>query len=226
LVSLAPSAISVVVTGMPYSAAHERALPVLHILGDVDDDGSGTPGSSQFERAADGRLEPFGIGNQEDVFGNRAHDRRHRRFLEGIRADGARRHLAADDHDRDRVRHAVAHRRHGVRRPRPGRHHDDADLATRTRIAGGHESCALLVGGDDERHRRAAVLAGVQLVVAKDRVVGRQDRAAAVTEDRVDALISEHLHHDVGAAHDFSFQGMTARALCAGLFAHRTAVAL
>jgi acetolactate synthase I/III small subunit len=39
----------------------------------------------------------------------------------------------------------------------------------------------------------------VLLVVAEHRVVGRQDRAAAVAEDRVDALVGQHLHDDLGA---------------------------
>ena len=33
----------------------------------------------------------------------------------------------------------------------------------------------------------------MRVVVAEDRVVGRQDRAAAVAEDRVDALVGEDL---------------------------------
>ncbi len=207
-------------------AAHERALPVLHVLRDVDDDGTGAAGTREFECAAHGGLETLGIGHQEHVLGDGAHDRRDRRFLERVGADRAPRHLAANDDDRHGVRHAVAHGGYRVGRARAGRHHHDADLAARAGIAGRHESGALFVGRDDQRHRRAAVVACVQLVVAEHRVVGRQDGAAAVAEDRVDPLIRQHLHHDIGAAHDFSCQGMTVRALCAGLFAHRFAVAL
>ena len=41
----------------------------------------------------------------------------------------------------------------------------------------------------------------VFLVVAKYGVVNRQDRAAAVAENRVDALVGQHLHQHVRARH-------------------------
>jgi hypothetical protein len=39
------------------------------------------------------------------------------------------------------------------------------------------------------------------LVVTEYGVVDRQDRAAAVPENRVDALVGEHLHQHIGARH-------------------------
>ena len=41
----------------------------------------------------------------------------------------------------------------------------------------------------------------VFLVVAKYRVVNRQNRAAAVAENGVDALVGQHLHEHVRAGH-------------------------
>jgi hypothetical protein len=62
--------------------------------------------------------------------------------------------------------------------------------------------------GHDERHRRTAVGCGLGLVVTEHRVVGRQDRAAAVTEYGVHAFVGEDLHDDVRASHDLAGPGM------------------
>ena len=91
--------------------------------------------------------------------------------------------------------------RDGVGRARAGGHDAHADLAGRARIARRHEARALLVGRHDQRHRLPAARLRVRLVVDEDRVVGRQDRAAAVAEDGVDALVGEHLDDDLGAGH-------------------------
>ena len=82
-----------------------------------------------------------------------------------------------------------------------------ADAAARARVARGHEARALLVGRHDQRHRLAAG-AGLFLVPAEHRVVGRQDRPAAVAEDGVDALVGEHLHDDLGAGHGLAGSGV------------------
>jgi hypothetical protein len=58
----------------------------------------------------------------------------------------------------------------------------------------------MLVGRHDQRHRLLA--AGRVLgVVAEDGVIGRQDRAARVAENRVDAFVGEHLDEDIRAGH-------------------------
>jgi hypothetical protein len=56
------------------------------------------------------------------------------------------------------------------------------------------------VGGHDQRDFAAAALA-LRLVVGKNRVVGGQDRAAAVAEDGGHALIGQHLDDDLRPAH-------------------------
>ena len=106
----------------------KRTLPVLHVLRNVHDDRTGPAAARQFEGAAHSCLELLRVGNEQDMLGNGAHDGRDRRFLERIGADCRTRHLAADDDERDRIRHAVTNRRHRVRGAGTGRHHDDADL--------------------------------------------------------------------------------------------------
>ncbi len=110
-------------------------------------------------------------------------------------------HLAADHHHRHRVGHGVAHRRDHIGGAGTGGDDGDAHLARRARIAGGHETRALFVCGHDQRHRFAAIGRQVGGVVAEDRVVHRQDRAARIAEQHVDAFIGEYLHDHLRTAH-------------------------
>ena len=142
------------------------------------------------------RLEPLRVGDQEHVLGDRAHERCHRRLLEGIGADRGGRHLAADHHDRHRIGHAVAHRRDRVGGARARGDQADADPAAGARIAGRHEPAPCSLAGTISGICAAAG-APLRLVVDEDGVVGRQDRAAAVAEDGLDALVGEHLHDDL-----------------------------
>ena len=75
--------------------------------------------------------------------------------------------------------------------PGPGRRDRDPDLPGRARVALGHVPCALLVAGEHVPHRRAA----------RDRVVGRQDRAARNPEGDVDAFVLERAQDRVRAEH-------------------------
>jgi hypothetical protein len=72
----------------------------------------------------------------------------------------------------------------------------DAHPAAGAGKSGGHESGTLLVRRHDQRHRRSMFL-----VIAKYRIVDRQDGAAAIAENRVDTLVGQHLHQHVGARH-------------------------
>src|SRR3546814_14364824 len=61
--------------------ALEAASPVLDVLGNVDDNRSGSAGAGDLERAAHRRFELGGIGDQEYMLGGGANDRADRRFL-------------------------------------------------------------------------------------------------------------------------------------------------
>src|SRR5690606_26395408 len=127
------------------AAALKRAAPVLHILRHIDDDWTGPARPSDLERSAHGRLELRRIGHEEHVLRDRAHDARDWRFLKRVAADRGSRHLTAYDDDRDRIGHAIAYGRDGVRRSRPGSHDANADLSGGASVACGHEPRALLV---------------------------------------------------------------------------------
>ncbi len=174
----------------------ENALPVLHVLRDIEDHGAGSAGACDLERRAHGGLQLGRIGDQKYMLRHGAHDARHRRFLECIGADGRGGHLAANHHDGHRIRHAVAHRSYHIRGAGTGSDQRDADATAGPREPRRHEPGALLVGRNDERHR-----GGVILVVAEYRVVNRQNRAAAVAENGVDALVGQDLDQHVRARH-------------------------
>ena len=188
----------------------ERTAPVLHVLRHIDDDRTWATGSRDLECRANRCFQLGRIGHEEHVLGDGTHEAGHRRFLECIGTYRSGRHLAADHHDRNRIRHAITHRCHGVRRTGTGRHQTYANLAARARIAGGHEACALLVGRNDQRNLTARIACPL-LVVDEDGVVRRKDGTAAIAEDGVYAFVGEHLNDDVGAGHLLAGKGMSAR---------------
>ena len=176
--------------------ALEHALPVLHILRDVENHRSRPPGPGDLEGRAYGSLEFGRVGDEENMLGNRAHDARDRRFLERIGADRAGRDLAANHHDRYGVRHAIANRRDHVRGAGARGDERDANLAAGAGEACSHESGALLVGRDDQRHRGI-----VLFVVQKHGIVNGQNGPAAVAENGVHTLVRQDLHEHFGARH-------------------------
>ena len=198
------------------AGAVEHRLRQLHVARDVDHHRTGTAAARQLEGAAHGRLDLVLVGEQEDVLGARRHDVEDRRLLERVGTHRRARHLTADQHHRDRVGLAVAHRRDGVGGAGSGGHQEDADPPARARVASGHEAGALFGGGDDQPD---LLFGRARLVVAEDGVVGRQDRAAAVAEDGVDALVGQHVDDRIGADHRLTGQRMRR-----GGFGMRTAI--
>ena len=94
-----------------------------------------------------------GSGTRKVLLGAGAHDVEHRRFLERIRSDRRSGNLSADQDDWNRVRHAIADRRHAVCCARTGCHNEHADLAARAGISGCHEAGALFVCRNDQFDR-------------------------------------------------------------------------
>ncbi len=148
--------------------ALERADGVLHILRYVNDDRARSAAPGQLERRPHGVFEPVGVFAEKDMFRACTHHIKYGRFLERIRTDGCTGHLAANQHHRDRIGHAVANRRDGIGRAGARRDHHHTDLAAGTGIARRHESGALFVC----RHNQAdLILEVVGFVVPEDGVV-------------------------------------------------------
>jgi hypothetical protein len=63
----------------------------------------------------------------------------------------------------------------------------------------------------------------MRVVIAKHRIVGRQNGAATVTEYCIDTLVSQYLHDDICTAHARAFEWMVGhfRSFC--LLAHNAA---
>ena len=182
------------------SRSLEGALPVLDVLWNVDDHGARPASPGDLESGSQGRFQPLRIGDQENMLGNRTHDAPHGGLLEGIGTDGRCGHLAADQHDGDRIRHAVTHRRHAVCNAGARSDDCDPDLAACSRIASGHEGCTLLVGRHDHRHRIVSVL-GLFPLITEHSIKGGKDSAAAISEERSDTLVRQHLDDHLSTAH-------------------------
>ena len=200
--------------------ALERTFRVLHVFWNIDHNRTRPAGAGKFERTAHRLFKLFGVGDQEYVFCDGAHDCRHGRFLKRIRAHRSSRHLPAYDDDWNRVSHAITNGCHGIRCTWSRRHHDDTDFAARACITCRHETGTLLICWNDQRHRRLAIGMTVLVVVAEYRVVRWQDRAATVAEYGIDTFIGKDLHDDIGAAQSRSGERMCRPAFSAGLIAH------
>ena len=121
------------------------------------------------------------------VLGDAAGDADGVALLEGVGADGRRRHLAGDAHHRDRVHVGVAQRRDHVGGRRAAGDHGDAGPTGDVGVALGHVAGALLVAHEDVADRRI-----------EQRVVGRQDAAAGQAEHDLDALHLEGFDQGLG----------------------------
>src|ERR1700728_699797 len=201
----------------------EDLFRVLNVFGNVHDHGAGTPRTGDLEGRTDRCFELGRIRHEEDMLRDGAHDRWHRGFLEGVGSDGWPGDLARNDDNRHRIRHAVAHWRNSI--GRAGTRGDEAHPhpPAGPGIAGRHEPRALLVRRNYEGDLGGAA-ARALLVVEEDRVVGRQDRPAAIAEDGGDPLVSEHLHDHARTAHPDTGERMSRRSWLDHRIVHRGVV--
>ena len=120
-------------------------------------------------------------------------------FLERVRADQMGRHLAGDADERDRIHQRVGEAGDRVGRAGAGGDEQHADLAGRARVAFGGVRGALLVAHQDV----------ADLVLAEERVVDRQHRAAGIAEHVLDALVLQRLDDHFGAGHLLRHRGLS-----------------
>ena len=98
--------------------AAENTFPVLNILRNIQNDRPRPIAARNFKSRANRRFEFFRIEHQKRALRARAHDVEDRRLLKRVGADGCARNLSADQNYGHRIGHAVANRRHAVRRAR------------------------------------------------------------------------------------------------------------
>ena len=167
------------------------ALGELDVLGDVDHDRTRAAGARDVERLVQDARQRVHVLDEIIVLGAGARDADRVAFLEGVVADQMRRHLAGDADHRNRIHQRIGQAGDGVGRAGARGDEHDADLAGRARIAFGGMHGALLVAHEN-------VLDAVLLVQL---VIDRQDGAARIAENMLDALIGESLKHHLGARH-------------------------
>ncbi len=158
------------------------------VLGDVDVDRARPSGAGDVERLGHDAGQVVGVAHEVVVLGHRQRDAVDVDLLERVLADQRGRDVAGDGDHRHRVEERRADPGHEVCGARPGRAHAHPDPAGHPGVAVGGVRAALLVADEDVAQLR---------VVAED-VVQREDDAARVAEEDVDALAEERLAQDVG----------------------------
>ncbi len=159
------------------------------VLRDVDVDGAGPPGAGDVEGLGQDAGEVVRVADEVVVLGHRQGDAGDVDLLEGVLAEQRGGHVAGDGDHRDRVELGGGDPGDQVGGGRARGAQADADLAGGAGVAVGGVGGALLVADED--------VAEVGMV-AQD-VVERQDHAARVAEEDVDALAEDRLDDDVGA---------------------------
>ena len=158
------------------------------VLGDVDVDGSWASGPGDMEGLGEDPRQVVGVPDEVVVLRHRQRDAVDVDLLEGVLSEEGPGHVAGDRDHRDRVEEGCADSGHEVRGARTRGAHAHADPSGHAGVAIGGVGTALLVANEDVPQLR---------IVAED-VVQRQDHAARVAEEDVDALSHQGLANDVG----------------------------
>ena len=163
----------------------------LHVLGNVDQHRPRAAALGDVEGLVQGAGQVGHVAHQDVVLGGRSGDADGVALLEGVGADQVGGHLAGEDHERHRVHQRIDDAGHRIGGPGAGSDEHHARLARGPRIALGRMHRALLVAHEHVAQPRLMV----------QRVVDRQDRAAGIAEQRLDALIDQRPHDDLRAGH-------------------------
>ena len=166
----------------------------LHILRNVDDHRTWAPVLGDVESLVKNARQILDRADEVIVLGAMPGDADGVAFLEGIRADEMRRHLAGDADDGDRIHQRVGEAGDRIGGAGAGSDEHDARPAARAGIALGRMRRALLMTDED-------VADGMLVIV--QHVVDRQDGAAGIAENDIDALVLQGLDDHFGAGHLF-----------------------
>ncbi len=167
----------------------ERALPLQHVLRDVDEHRAGTPGGGDVERLGQHARDVVAVADQVVVLGDRHRDAGDVGLLERVGPDHRPADLAGDRHDGYRVHLRVGDRGDEVGGAGTGSRHAHADAAGGVRVAAGGVTGALLM-----THQHMT-----QLLRVEQRVVNGKHCATRNSEDDVDAELLQRPHHGLRA---------------------------
>ena len=160
------------------------------ILGDVDHDRPGTARARDVERFVHRAGDIERMLDHHAVLDDRHRDTHRVGLLEAVRAQQLSPHLAGDEHDRDRVHHRIADRRHEIGRTGAAGPDRDADATGRLGVALGGVPAARLVTHED-----------VPDPGIVERVVGREICAAGQPEYDVDTFCLKTFHQCINCTH-------------------------
>jgi len=160
-----------------------------HVLRNVDQHGAGPAGTGDIESFLDGGGEIAHVLHEEVVLHAGTRDTDRIALLKRILADRSSRHLAADDHHRDRVHIGRRDARHRIGDAGAGGHEAHANLAGRARVGVGGVNRGLLVAHQDV----------LELVLLVQLVVDVEYRAAGIAPDKLDVFVGQCLHEHGGA---------------------------
>ena len=163
----------------------------LDVLRDIDDDRTRTPAAGDIERFVQHARQVGDVLHQIVVLGAGPRDADGVAFLERVVADEMGRDLPGDADDRDRIHQRVGETRDRIGRAGARRHQQCSDFAGRASIAFRSVSRALLVADKDV----------FDLILLEYGVVDRQNGAARITENVLDALIGQRRDHHFRAGH-------------------------
>ena len=170
---------------------HIGAASELHILRNVDNDGSGPAGCGDPKGLMNNAGEVRDVLHQIVMLGAGARDPDRVAFLESVRADQVGRHLTGDDDQGNGVHEGIDDAGHCIGGAGPRRHQHHPRLAGRARITLRSVGGALLMARQDMAQAR----------LVKERVIDRQDRAPWIAEQIRHTLVDERLHEDLRPGH-------------------------
>ena len=162
----------------------------LHVLRNVDDDGTGPSGRRDLESLVHDPGEIVGILHQPVMLGTGPRDADRIAFLEGVVADEMRRHLPRQHDQGNGIHQRIGEAGDRIRRAGTGGDEHDSGLAGGAGIAFRGMNRTLLVADEDV----------LDVVLLEDRVVDRKDRAAGIAENMFHALVPERADDDLRSA--------------------------
>ena len=168
------------------------------VLGDVDQHRPGPPGGGEVERLLDRQREIGHVLDEEVVLHAGARNAHRVDLLERIQPDGVRRHLAGEDHHRDRIHVRRGDAGHRVGEAGPGGDQAHPDLVARARIAVGGMRRPLLVAHEHVLH----------LVLLEELVVDVEHRPAGIAENILDPLLLQAANDDLCAGELHAFDSV------------------
>ena len=178
---------------------HIAAALELDVLGDVDNHRTGAARGRDLEGFVQDAAQIADILHQPVVLGAGAGDADRIAFLESVRADQVRGHLARQNDQRNGIHQGVGEAGHGVGRARTRRDQHHARLAGGPRITFGGMHRALFVA-----HQNVG-----DALDLEQRVIDRQHRAAGIPKDVGDALILERTDDHLRPGHGLgAFSGL------------------